>query len=568
MSENKTTKTESWEGAEIVAYVRKSLVLGEEDRISEVKQRDAIQEVCERLRLGQPDWYSDVEGHRSGRYEHTRPGWRSAKARFLSAPKSIMIVYELDRSNRNVQAMADLIETIRTDTSRRRLIMIQNRFDSAVNGWGAREVRNLLDDAVSAQYESDKTSERMIYTIATLRAHQVPWGKAPYGMFRSGRGMKVRFSPAPYADQVVDVLRMYSTGTPIAEIVGRMNAEKRLYHKRAKADSGTTTTYAPWTPARVAGVVESAMVLGGYWTRVAGPSCARPVRSYGNGPLLAQHIAKYDYVRSPAIDPVIDEELLEAVLKTRLHWHVLRPRTALDMHVYLLSGILFHKEERLRGQTVGRKQYYRTRSAPSMSWYADSIEESLIERLSSLHFSEQVRIDVQQTIDAMRDNDRRHNAVDSRDKAARGILALERRFTLGDIEEPVYRALRAELNETIRAADLIISETEHGVDALSALNKMSETLRGASRRMQQTAIFALFSRISIDDNGQIVELSPRLWLRRAIRATAGAVNQLGFYQAEPSGHPTSRAVSTSPLVSADEAAAWLFRRLEVDNARP
>ena len=35
---------EQWRDAEIIAYVRKSLVLGEEDRISEVKQRDAITE--------------------------------------------------------------------------------------------------------------------------------------------------------------------------------------------------------------------------------------------------------------------------------------------------------------------------------------------------------------------------------------------------------------------------------------------------------------------------------------------------------------------------------------------
>ena len=51
-----------------LCYVRKSWTRSKKDEISPKRQRDHIQAICN-LNGWQPEWYQDIDGHRSGMYE-------------------------------------------------------------------------------------------------------------------------------------------------------------------------------------------------------------------------------------------------------------------------------------------------------------------------------------------------------------------------------------------------------------------------------------------------------------------------------------------------------------------
>jgi hypothetical protein len=57
-----------------LCYVRLSLTRDESDLNSPERQRTNIQAECER-RGWTPEWYEDVDGHKSGTKEDNRPGW-------------------------------------------------------------------------------------------------------------------------------------------------------------------------------------------------------------------------------------------------------------------------------------------------------------------------------------------------------------------------------------------------------------------------------------------------------------------------------------------------------------
>lgn len=61
-----------------LCYIRQSRTIDEEDLNSSKRQRDNIENICERNGW-LPEIYEDVGGHRSGTSEHQRPEWQRLK---------------------------------------------------------------------------------------------------------------------------------------------------------------------------------------------------------------------------------------------------------------------------------------------------------------------------------------------------------------------------------------------------------------------------------------------------------------------------------------------------------
>lgn len=553
----KTQSPEYWRDADVIGYVRKSLVLGEEDRISEVKQRDAIERECRALQLPTPTWYIDADGHRSGRYEHTRPSWQSAKARYLSSAKSVLVVYELDRTNRNVRAMSELVEAIRVRPERYRLVLVMNRYDSARDGWGAREIRSLLDDAVAAQYESDKVSERMTHTIATLKAYRVPWGKYPYGFNRVGRGMKARLVPGPYAQDVRDILRMFARGATYTEIAAEMNAHGRSKMRMRKHHNPDVAPVPfPWTLERLRNVHESFMAYAGYMAPPGHRASEERVRDSE----LRAYAERYGYTRAESIDPIITEELAEAVLRRRF---ANRERSYYDRKGWcpMLSGLVWCGERRLRGQMMRGKRFYRTRAGEPLSWDTDAIDGEIIQHMGALSFPPEVVAGIRAAL-AERTGEQDAEALTQKlAKMKQSMLDLERRFTIDGMDENVYRQVKRELSDAMTGIERKLREPGLVDAATAALENIGEVLRTASDRVRWRAMHAMFERVNLAPDGGVESLTPRPWAREALYAlkigsAALPSNGVSFVW-EQCGN------ATPGIISPAEAAYWLFSRIRL-----
>jgi DNA invertase Pin-like site-specific DNA recombinase len=396
-----------------------------------------------------------VQGHRSGRHEHTRPEWRKAKARYLAAKKSVLVVYELDRSNRNVNAMSQLIEQIRSQPQRYRLVLVMDRFDSARDGWGANEIRNLHIDAAAAQYESDKAAERMTNTIRTLQSHHVPWGTTPYGLLRAGRGMKAKWVRGKYADQVTTLLRMYARGMGYLTVAEEMNRRGLPYWKSSR-DPARTRVELPqrWNADRVRQIVGNVMVYAGYMIPMRGRSFQRRVKLAGEGTVLERCARAYDAVPPPAIEALIGEDIAEAVLSRRMSLEQRGRRKPERGWTALIGGIAYCGSRALRAHNDRDIRTYRTRSGkPALAFNADAIEQELIAKLENLEFPPHVKIKVREILLEQTSDAERARADAAGRKARAALLDLERKSALGDIDEATYRTLKDEFHEQIDAAE-------------------------------------------------------------------------------------------------------------------
>jgi DNA invertase Pin-like site-specific DNA recombinase len=118
------SRKESVERTVALCYVRRSLVRDEKDMVSPEIQRQNIKRICE-AHGWQPEFYEDVEKHKSGMHEKNRPGWLALKAR-LDDPDIIALVSnDLSRLHRKGWRIGDLLDFV--DQHGIKLDIIRNR---------------------------------------------------------------------------------------------------------------------------------------------------------------------------------------------------------------------------------------------------------------------------------------------------------------------------------------------------------------------------------------------------------------------------------------------------------
>lgn len=505
---------EFWRDAEVIGYVRKSLVLGEADRISEVKQRDAIEREVERLKLSAPQWWQDTQGHRSGRYEHTRPGWRQAKARFLASTKAVLIVFELDRSNRNVRDTADLIETIRRLPDRYRIVFIANRFDSAVDGWSARIVRGLLSDAIDAQTESDKAAERVRDMITTLKARLVPWGTTPYGLERVGKGMKARWDLGAHADDVQMLFALWVQPGGSYESVATTLNDRGSYYFKVRRDQYGNRSEMPqrWTKDRVRQIIANVLTYAGYLMPRGGHARTRKITPAPGATLLEQYAKSLNAQRSPAIVQLINDETAERVCVKSLHRQRTYERRKGTWQA-MLSGLLHWRGRPLRAQHNAGIRYYRSSGRNSASWHAEDLDKRVIALMRGVSFPPVVRDALRAAMAEHDDNQEVEAAKRKVTEMKDALLSLDRKSALGhfDGREDAYSTLRDEFTTALRDAEQRAGMRSAVDTVLAAVTDLGREIDLMSDEEKRLALFHLFGEISINDGGEIERIEPRPW---------------------------------------------------------
>jgi DNA invertase Pin-like site-specific DNA recombinase len=94
-----------------LCYIRQSQTRDESDMDSPDRQRENIALVCEQHDWI-PEWYEDVEGHKSGTKVKNRPGWLALKARLADPDVAALVANDLSRLHRKGWRVGDLLDFV------------------------------------------------------------------------------------------------------------------------------------------------------------------------------------------------------------------------------------------------------------------------------------------------------------------------------------------------------------------------------------------------------------------------------------------------------------------------
>jgi DNA invertase Pin-like site-specific DNA recombinase len=92
-----------------LCYIRQSQTRDENDTNSPERQRDNILLVCKRNHW-EPEWYTDAEGHKSGREIKNRPGWLALQARLGDPDVVALVANDLSRLHRKGWRVGNMLE--------------------------------------------------------------------------------------------------------------------------------------------------------------------------------------------------------------------------------------------------------------------------------------------------------------------------------------------------------------------------------------------------------------------------------------------------------------------------
>lgn len=193
-------------------------------RVSSRSQDLRLQErELEQWRSREPDcpvdWYRDTASGAS----MDRPEWARLERALRAGQVERIVVWRLDRLGRKVEALARLLEELRTLHAG--LVSLRDGFDL-----GTPVGRLLLHILASvAEYEREVTLERQAAGIAAARAAGVRWGGS-----QKGRRLKVR----PEVER--ELLRMAAEGRPVAAISRLLGiSRQQIYRELDRADALT-----------------------------------------------------------------------------------------------------------------------------------------------------------------------------------------------------------------------------------------------------------------------------------------------------------------------------------------
>lgn len=185
-----TNQTASVERITALCYVRLSLTRDESDLNSPERQRANIQAECDR-RGWQPEWFEDVEGHKSGTEEENRPGWLALKER-LGAPDVVAVVANdlsrLHRKGWRVGSLLDFLEQHQVG-----LVLAAPGRNLDLSG-PAGKISTMMMALMDEYYATD-TSHKQKDSVHYRRAKGIIVGPIPFGTIRDKDGYLLR-SPA------------------------------------------------------------------------------------------------------------------------------------------------------------------------------------------------------------------------------------------------------------------------------------------------------------------------------------------------------------------------------------
>jgi len=508
-----------------LGYGRKSIARHASDLISVDRQRDAIERLAaergERL-----IWFEDAEGHRSGRFERTRPDFLRLMRHIESEPgvRSV-VVYRIDRAGRSVVLIDKLIKLCQAKDIA--FVSIVDGIDSS-RGMNAGEIFRVQALAMVAEYQANRAADDMRDAVAKFKQSGISWGYTPFGLTRSGRGYDARLVPNPDAPTVEALLTYYTTSPSYSDTAEVMN--QRGYQFRTRHG-----TRKPFGVETVRTLVGNVLIYAGYVVQGKWRAKKARVTLDGSGTRLEQYAACVNATRSTSVEPIISPELASAVIERR--FSAQRARRRSDTWIPLLTPLAHANGVQLRadrGKFGLHEYWYRARRAGA--WIpAERAEAQVLGVLTGLQFPPELR-------DAVRDELGRIVGDDARAAAQQAIAAAQRRMGVlqemrldGSISRDAYNAQYAVIEAEIRRHEETLAAPTH-VDALmDALADLGGTIQMMTRANQRRAVHHLFERVDFDGDGRLVALHARPWARQTFQQLARAVEAATRPKVPPTG---------------------------------
>lgn len=166
-----------------LCYIRRSMVRDQKDLVSPEIQRQNILRICDTFGFT-PEWYEDIEGHRSGMHEQGRPGWLALKARLNDADVAALIANDLSRLHRKGWRIGDLLDFV--DQRDIRLILADPNKQIDFSTPQGRVIAQL--SAIFDEWYAVDVSIRRKANIAHRKSQNKTVGLPPFGTKRNQDG--------------------------------------------------------------------------------------------------------------------------------------------------------------------------------------------------------------------------------------------------------------------------------------------------------------------------------------------------------------------------------------------
>lgn len=166
-----------------LCYVRLSQAREGDDAVSPERQRANILAKCRELGY-EPEWYQDVDGHKSGRDVKNRPGWQALSKRLGDPDVVALIGNDLARFHRKGWRVGDLVEFVEEHNIALILAAPGRQIDTS-SPMG--KVFVYLT-AIFDEFYADDISHRVKDSIAHRKHLGKSVGKPPFGTTRDKAG--------------------------------------------------------------------------------------------------------------------------------------------------------------------------------------------------------------------------------------------------------------------------------------------------------------------------------------------------------------------------------------------
>lgn len=507
---------DQWECA---VYGRRSMVRGKADTVGVEKQIKYGADRAQSLGFARVHVYKDDVGHRSGRFEHTRPDWMRLKDEAASNVRiTHLIVHKFERASRSVKDTAALIEAC--SEMGMAIVSLEDDIDTST-GWKRGDLQRILLKAVFAQDESDEASERQRENVAYRKSQGVYWGCTPFGSVRVGQGTAAEMRASPPHDSTVRRLcELYAQGHSFDAIKHTLDTEGYLHLDRRG-------NLVPFRPGAVQSISWNVLFYSGHlvvdrrWH-----SKHSKIELSGDGTLLEQYAHAMGATRSPKIEPIITDELACDVIASRLR----RRRTGRSLsepRALLTPMIYAHTGHKLRAQSYGSTFVYRTRTSPSVVYPVKQIDDELMTHLRDVMWPEPLRAELRRM-----EAERNEDAEAARKRARIGALTTSLAELRKMRAEGYYMNALSEWQAQYRKAENEIASLSESlsrptdvmqlIEAIGALGEALDRLPVARRKR---AIQHLFDRFDIGEDGRIARITPAPWARDAFGLMLEAISR-------------------------------------------
>jgi DNA invertase Pin-like site-specific DNA recombinase len=510
----------------LLGYRRKSMVRDRADLISPERQTRA----CELWVEMHGDeyiieWYEDVEGHRSGRWEKTRPGWRDLLSQLNRPDVEGIISDTLDRVYRNVKEFGEFLDRIKA--AGKKLILVKQSIDTDT-AIGQAITMFMM---VVYQLESDQTSERMTRNIRYKREELGRhWGPTPFGCDRNEDGQLIpttktywlnpstgeALPPLPlgegrgegweerrFHDSLLAAAQLYAEGIhSLDDVAAMVNAAGWRYAAEAKG-------YQPRLFTR-----DDIRRMVSFWQLYKGDLPLGNITNTKNAPVLpgGHH-------------PILPIELCEKIGMVKSKRGQQRGHRAKEDRLYLLGELLHCAVcgQQLNGYFQNGRRYYRHRHAKRdclERWTeADKIETEVLNSLASLcqnDFLAEISAEAERLARAaFAQQDTAQPILAELDKWKEKLARLEDLYLDGDINKPRYLARKAEIDQHIGDLEdrlYAITETINFNQVLHRITSALAQLNQATPETKKTLILTIFQRLDAA-GGQIIHSISRPWAK-------------------------------------------------------